>query len=449
MCNILRLLSISCMILCSSLCMPVASPAARIITLEECLRLTMDYSRDILLANEGKNISQGRYVEERSAALPQFKIEAQSAYSHDPSYPVLGFNRERNDYSANLHLSQALFTWGQISSAIKAAEYDKESAEHQMQEARQLALREASTGFFDLLLSLELEKVASDNVAQKQRHLDEAKRKLQMEVATDYDVLAAQVALTNALPALAQAQNAIRLAKDRLRYFMGVQEDFEVTGSLLCLPKAPDSFEVVMERAIANRPEVAYYKSQLGVFGELVTVAKGGDKPRLDFKGNMGWSDTDDIHDDTGGGYWDAGVYFSFPIFDGFLTKGRVIQARSRLSTTEIKLKKLLDQIALEARDAINRVDESVQIVKALAATTEQAERLLQMAESGYRYGVKTRLEVDDAESNLLSARLNVARARRDYLVAKTRLLWIMGEDMQRALAGPDSTPKGICDVTP
>ncbi|NLJ28798.1 MAG: hypothetical protein GX433_12420, partial [Deltaproteobacteria bacterium] len=61
----------------------------------------------------------------------------------------------------------------------------------------------------------------------------------------------------------------------------------------------------------------------------------------------------------------------------------------------------------------------------------------------------KTRLEVDDAESNLLSARLNVARARRDYLVAKTRLLWIMGEDMQRALAGPDSTPKGICDVTP
>ena len=47
-----------------------------------------------------------------------------------------------------------------------------------------------------------------------------------------------------------------------------------------------------------------------------------------------------------------------------------------------------------------------------------QAERLLYMAEKGYEYGVKTKLDVDDAQLNLVQARGNLARSKRDYLVA-------------------------------
>ncbi|MGE0919822.1 TolC family protein [Trichlorobacter lovleyi] len=42
--------------------------------------------------------------------------------------------------------------------------------------------------------------------------------------------------------------------------------------------------------------------------------------------------------------------------------------------------------------------------ITALSGTVKQAERLLQMAEKGVEYGVKTRLEVDDAQTNLLRA---------------------------------------------
>jgi len=49
------------------------------------------------------------------------------------------------------------------------------------------------------------------------------------------------------------------------------------------------------------------------------------------------------------------------------------------------------------------------------------------MAEKGVEYGVKTRLEVDDAQTNLLRAQSNLARANRDYLAASVNLLWAMG----------------------
>jgi hypothetical protein len=45
----------------------------------------------------------------------------------------------------------------------------------------------------------------------------------------------------------------------------------------------------------------------------------------------------------------------------------------------------------------------------------------------GYELDVKTHLEVQDAEMNLLAARSNPARAERDYHVARVALAWAAG----------------------
>ena len=70
---------------------------------------------------------------------------------------------------------------------------------------------------------------------------------------------------------------------------------------------------------------------------------------------------------------------------------------------------------------------ESGEIVKGLTGTVSQAQRLLAMAEKGYEFGVKTRLDVDDAQLNLQLAQSNLAKARRDHLTAQTNLQWAMG----------------------
>ena len=49
------------------------------------------------------------------------------------------------------------------------------------------------------------------------------------------------------------------------------------------------------------------------------------------------------------------------------------------------------------------------------------------MAEKGYEFGVKTKLEVDDAQLNVLDAKGNLAKARRDYSVALVTYAWVRG----------------------
>jgi len=104
-----------------------------------------------------------------------------------------------------------------------------------------------------------------------------------------------------------------------------------------------------------------------------------------------------------------------------------VAQAQSDVSSLKIDEAKLLDSISLQIRDTVNGVKEAGDIARGLAGTVIQAEKLLQMAEKGYEYGVKTRLEVEDAELNLSRARGNLARAYRDYRVAKVMVAWAMG----------------------
>lgn len=121
------------------------------------------------------------------------------------------------------------------------------------------------------------------------------------------------------------------------------------------------------------------------------------------------------------------GVYLTFPFFDGLKSSGRAAQARSDLRTKQIEEARLLDAIALEVREAGYALREAAEILEAVSGTVRQAERLVQMAEKGYEYGVKIRLEVEDAQLNLLQARSNRAKAQRDYRVARINYEWASG----------------------
>ena len=397
----------------------------KILTLEEALRITADKNRDIQRAREYRNQVEGRYIEERAAALPQLVITAQASNARDESLKAYGgfIPVQQKFRSAELGLSQALFTWGQIGAAIRAAKVGIATADDQLRIFRQAAFRDVSASFYDILLARALNAIAIQNLEQKIRHYDEAHKKHAAGVATDYDILVARVAVENARPDIIRTENLIRLSRENLRFLLGFDQEVDVKGGLETTIASYPEYEDAVELAMKNRPELSDLRHRTEVANELVKIANAGDKPRLDLKAGYGFRDLDlgpDLHGN--GGAWSAGLFVTYPIFDGLRTRGRVSQAKSNVATLKIEEAKLLDSIKLEVRDACNAVREAGEIVKALSGTVGQAERLLYMAEKGYEYGVKTKLDVDDAELNLVQAKGNLARAKRDYLVACVNL---------------------------
>lgn len=400
----------------------------RLLTLDQALAVAAEKNRDILKAREYMNYVRGRYVEERSAALPRLSLDGAATVSRDESSGLLAPVDRRYNGSVDLSLSQALYTWGKIGAAIRAAEVGLKSADEQLRLYRQAAHRDVSLAFFDLLLAKELNRLAAQNLEQKKRLQDEARKRFAVGVATDYDVLAADVAVENARPEVIRSANTVLTLRERLRFLLAQDDgELDVSGTLDAPQTAMTDYAEAYATARIRRPELADIRHRIGIYGELVSIASADDKPRLDLKGNAGWHYMDTLGARSDGAAWSVGVYLSFPFFDGLKTSGKVQQARSDLRTREIEEAKLLDTVALENRNAVNSVRESSEIVTALSGTVRQAERLLQMAEKGYEFGVKIRLEVDDAQLNLLQAQSNLARAKRDYLSALVNLRWSMG----------------------
>lgn len=406
-----------------------AGAETRVLTLEQALAVAMEKNRDIEKAGAYALYVQGKYLEERAAALPQLGLAAGYKVSRDEGQPAaFGGKLTMTSSYAGFSLSQPLYTWGKIGAAIRAAEEGLKTAEDELRLARQTAWREVATAFYDVLLQRELGRLATENLEQRKRHAEEAHKRFSAGVATDYDVLAADVAVENARPEEIRTANQLRIARERLRFLLAMEDgEIDAKGTLASQPEPPPSYDSAFRTAMEKRPELAEQRHRIGIYEELVTIAAADDKPRLDLKGGGGYGTLDSTLFDSAGPNWNAGVYLSFPFFDGFRTFGRVQQARSDLATRRIEEKKLVDAISLEVRTAINNLRESAEILTALAGTVRQAERLLQMAEKGYEFGVKIRLEVDDAQLNLLQAKSGFARASRDYLVARANLATAMG----------------------
>ena len=408
----------------------------RTVTLDEAITIAMEKNRDIEKAREYGRYVEGKYVEERAAALPQLSLNGFAGMAKDNGQGALygsGTAPLQISRSADIAVSQPLYTWGKIGAAIQAAEAGLKTAEDQLRLFRQAAVRDVTTVFSDVLLAKELHTAASENLAQKKRLLEEAERKYAAGTATDYEVLAAQVAVQNAFPATIRSENAIASARHQLRFLLALDgQEVDAVGTLDTEFTTPPDYQEALKSAHAKRPELADLRHRIGIYSELVTIAAAENKPRLDFKGSAGWHwldirESPPLSGSSNGSAWSAGLYFSFPFFDGLKGSGKTAQAKSDLRSRQIDEARLLEAIALEVRTGRDAVKEAADIVQALGGTVKQAQRLVQMAEKGYEYGVKIRLELDDAQLNLVQARSNLARAQRDYRVARVNLLWAMG----------------------
>jgi HAE1 family hydrophobic/amphiphilic exporter-1 len=436
---------------------PPAQPQVRVLTLEQALDIAATENRDIQKAIEYQKWVRGKYTEERAAALPQIRASGNMLRSYDNTQAKVfqqmfsggllfggsdsgsattsltdAFAASRTDTGiAQLAVSQPIYTWGQVGAAIRAAQLGFNLADTQLRRFRQAVMRDVSTAFYDVLVAKDLAKIAEEDLAQKQRHLQETQRRQSAGTATDYDVLAAEVAVENARPAVISGQNAVRVTKDQLRFLLADNSpgDIDVSGALPVPIEPPPTYEEVLARALLNRPELTEVKDTRGVYAELVKIAAAAGKPRLDFSAAVGTRSYGQkaLPSMVTGATWSAAVVASVPLFDGDRTKGRVAQAESDLARIALDEAKLRESMTLEVRTAVNAVKESAEIVNALSGTVTQADKLLFLAEKGFELGVKMRLEVQDAELNLAAARANLARAQRDYRVARVNLEWVSG----------------------
>lgn len=413
------------------------------LTLEQCLDLALQQNPAILKAKQEIARSHGLVVEVRAAALPQVRATGQFSQVDnryiETAPGASTFNNQQHTWNATIEASQLLYSGGRVSAALRAAKLTDQIALAGFQRTIADTILAVRRAFYQILLSQAQVEVREQSVLLLERQLTDTRHRLEAGTVPQFNVLRAEVELANAKPPLIRAQNDLRLAREALVRLLALDSparDFTTinfTGRLTYEPR-PWELPAALTQALAQRPELQQADKQVALNRESLTVAAAGNKPELTAFADYGIRNrtfSDEIDRTING--WTAGARVTWPIFDGLLTRGKVQQARAQLASATLDLADTRRAIELEVRQAYSDYRQALELLDAQKKTVEQAAESLRLAESRFRAGAGTQLEVLSAQTALTDARSNEILALYDYNLALANLDRVTGTTIKVA----------------
>ncbi len=405
----------------------VFSAHAEVLTLEEAVGIAIESNLSVSQSSERTEEIRGMIKEAKSNAYPQIDFIGTFSRYRDPGMlnsaafsdlALAGFtlaSPAEKRYNAGFYLTQSLYTWGRIPGAIKAAKHYYSQSESDL-EATVLGVGHAvAVEFYYLNLVQNEITVLEKSKEIYEENLRVTRNRIEVGDATKLDLLKAQVALANIEPQLLEKKNALSQSHARLNMLMN--RDISTAFEAQCI--APEvtrreelSIETLVGSAIRNRPELKSLESEKSAIEKTADVYRSDMKPSLSFSGNWGRSVED--HDNlTKSDFdsWSVALNLTVPIFNGFETRGKLIQMSARERQLESSIAELLRQIEYEVTEAYNSLLKSLGQLDAAVMGLEQAEEALRLISERYSLGLSTTLELLDSEREKRQSHLNFSQA--------------------------------------
>jgi outer membrane protein len=189
----------------------------------------------------------------------------------------------------------------------------------------------------------------------------------------------------------------------------------------------PLTLEECIEIAIANNPQIEIARQQYQGSEGVLTQAKSRYLPRL--SGGVGYgrqyvdSQAPVTEDNVGSGLLRA----SQLIFDFGKTTGLIDTEKFNRAAFEQNLAQVYHDVVFQVKSRFYSVLESLRLITVAEQAVDNFEQQLYRAQRYYEAGVRTRIDVTNAEVNLSNQKLNLLRANANYKTARTALEKVLG----------------------
>jgi outer membrane protein len=424
----------------------------RPLSLTDSLNLAFQQNATILKAKNDLDAQYGVVVQTRAIALPQlqatglYKDTEPSAIESFPS-GTNGFTQPNQNWNTGVQIVQSIYEGGRLITAFQAASATKKQALAQYQTTVADTLLAVRLAYYDILLAAQEITVNEASVILLQKELEDQQRRYDAGTVPKFNVLRAEVAVANQRPALIQARNSYRIAKNNLCNLLGynlpreIWEDIplNLTDALDAAPYQVD-LPAAIQQALSKRTELIALRKTAELQRFNVVNAKAGYKPTIQVFAGYNWYNAQftppvELDHDING--WNLGAQMSWNIFDGMLTQGKVAQARALYEKARTDVDDRARQIELEVRTAYSDFIEAREVLDSQEKVQEEADEALREARARAEAGTSTQLDVLDAETSLTQARTTQVQALHDYDTARARLERAIGAEMIQNSAAP------------
>lgn len=386
---------------------------------------------------------------EQARALRRPSISASVGINQD--FGELGtFDNNGRNFTASVGLDLPLFRGGLIRSSIGAADARLTAGRLDLIALENDLFRQATTAYEDVRRDREVVALNRSNVRVLAEQLRASRDRFEVGDLTRTDVAQSQARLAGAESQLRGAEAQLVASEQAyVRVIGAAPVALEPPPPLGALP---DTSARAVELALDGNPTLAAQKADAEASGFDIGVARAAGRPTLTgstgaryqnylgtLRDSLGLPDTVGVSNDTSA--QSVGITLSVPIYQGGAVASRVRQARARQSQSAIGIITVERQVTEQARNAF----EALVAARAVIVSAESAVAANELALEGTRAensaGLRTILEVLNAEQELLNTRVELVRARRDAYVAGIALLAALGRATAADLALPVAAP--------
>lgn len=405
-----------------------------LLSLEDAIKLALQYSRQLRIVIEGKEIAKGRIWEAYGEALPQISVSG--SYTRLDEVLSFEFNGMRidlgflNNYSTSLNVMQPLYRGGRTGAAIRASKLYKALVDSEIKYAVVQCIYDTIKAYYDVLLAQQQVNVAEKYVKLTESHMKDVETKRRYGVASDFNVLRSQVELSNARAQYINYKHYNEIKLVNLLKTIGVSQDSKVVLSdqLGYNPVHINEGEIYKE-ALDNRQDLESLRLTVRLQDEAIKAANSNYFPSVDAFFNWALSKPDPHISmiNEWGTAWRAGLSFSFTIFDGLKREGQLIRENATLRQYKLRHFDVKEQIRFEVNSAVKAIKSAAEALEVQKLTLEKANESLRLAEVGYREGILDQVSVLEARAALTQAQLLYYNSLYNYSMAKLELMKAIG----------------------
>lgn len=353
-----------------------------------------------------------------------FKLNNRSARQQDFAPDVLNHPGETNNWVTRVQLRQPIFNGGMAWNGKAAAGAAAEAARYDHARARETVVLQAVQAYEALNLALSYHDVVQAAISSAEAHERQARSLLENEMATEADLLQAQVYLSRLRQRLITVDNQVVMAGEMIRLLTAI----ETPHVLAARPEPVEQTVGAMpaESEIRARNDLLARHHEAVAAGKMVGVATGAMLPHVNLSLQRSYYSHEDIFG-SDAKTWDLGVYATWDIFKGLDNISELRQAKAERRAAEHRYQFELRQARHEAQQAWRDARASLERVRVAREAVDAARASLRIVSNQYREGLATMVDLLDVQAAATGAEGDLVQARHDYRVDLARLAHAAG----------------------
>lgn len=334
-----------------------------------------------------------------------------------------------NNYSASVNLRQLVYDFGRTRQNIELENENKAIGEQTLEQVKQKLSLYTVNNFYTLLYLQAAIKIKDEQIAALNEHLQYIEKVMATGSATEYQVLTTKVKISTIESQKVDLMAAQTAQQAALNSLLGNDNAGKpvVRNELTVVPPVIQS-DSILSYAYHNRDEVLINEKKVTLAELRYGMTKLQNKPLLSLQASGGAKNGYIPYLNRLTPNYVIGMGLRVPLFDGMKNKYNLSQAQSAITT-------LSYESEFTKRNISNEVFESEALMFASSKKVSQSELQLKqalkaysLAETSFKSGVITNLDLLDANTSVSESSLMLLKARIDYAASVYKLKAALGE---------------------